>query len=201
MTNIYSESDYENALKLKNKLLTIYFAILAVGVAACVVFFVLFLRLPYISTPELESKKTLYLVIDCVISGIVIVFSFIYLGIPYKRAKYYFKLMDDIKIGKKMINESTFLQNEQCVNEVGNVDFHIMAVLEWSDKTQEYMRRNVLVDKEKPMPDFKNGDIIKYVTYANVLLSYGLKSEEGIFDDFDNADILNKKQNEGAKNG
>ena len=92
MTNIYSESDYENALKLKNKLLTIYFAILAVGVAACVVFFVLFLRLPYISTPELESKKTLYLLIVCVISGIVIDFSFIYLGIPYKRAKYYFKL-------------------------------------------------------------------------------------------------------------
>ena len=47
------------------------------------------------------------------------------------------------------------------------------------------MRRNVLVDKEKPMPDFKNGDIIRYVTHANVLLAYGLKSDDDIFDDFE----------------
>ena len=60
-----------------------------------------------------------------------------------------------------------------------------MIVLEWSDKTQEYMRRHVLVDKEKPMPELNNGDIITYVTHANVLLSYGLKSEEDVFDAFE----------------
>ena len=58
-----------------------------------------------------------------------------------------------------------------------------MVVLEWSDKTQEYMRRHVLVDKEKPMPPFKGGEIIKYVTHANCLLSYGLKSEDDVFEE------------------
>lgn len=48
------------------------------------------------------------------------------------------------------------------------------------------MRRHVLVDKEKPMPNLKNGDIIKYVTYSNVLLSYGLKSEEDVFEEMPN---------------
>ena len=185
MTNVYTENDYDNALKLKKKLLYIYFAVLVVGIVACAVVFILFLRMPYISTPELESKKNLYQFLVCLISAIEVVFSFIYLGIPYKRAKYYFKLMDDIKTGRKMLSESTFLQNETYINEVGNVDFHVMAVLEWSDKTQEYMRRNVLVDKEKPMPDFKNGDIIKYVTHANVLLAYGLKSDDDVFEDFE----------------
>ncbi len=185
MTNVYTENDYDNALKLKKKLLYIYFAVLAVGIVACAVVFILFLRMPYISTPELEAKKNLYQFLVCLISAIEVIFSFIYLGIPYKRAKYYFKLMDDIKTGRKMLSESTFLQNETYINEVGNVDFHVMAVLEWSDKTQEYMRRNVLVDKEKPMPDFKNGDIIKYVTHANVLLAYGLKSDDDVFEDFE----------------
>ncbi len=185
MTNVYTENDYGNALKLKKKLLYIYFVVLAVGIVACAVVFILFLRMPYISTPELESKKNLYQFLVCLISAIEVIFSFIYLGIPYKRAKYYFKLMDDIKTGRKMLSESTFLQNETYINEVGNVDFHVMAVLEWSDKTQEYMRRNVLVDKEKPMPDFKNGDIIKYVTHANVLLAYGLKSDDDVFEDFE----------------
>lgn len=185
MTNVYTENDYDNALKLKKKLLYIYFAVLTVGIVACAVVFILFLRMPYISTPELEAKKNLYQFLVCLISAIEVIFSFIYLGIPYKRAKYYFKLMDDIKTGRKMLSESTFLQNETYINEVGNVDFHVMAVLEWSDKTQEYMRRNVLVDKEKPMPDFKNGDIIKYVTHANVLLAYGLKSDDDVFEDFE----------------
>ncbi len=186
MTNVYTESDYENALKLKQRLFYIYLAIIGVGLAACVTFFIFFLELPYLSTPELTAKKNLYLAVGCGITGVEIIFSFVYLGIPYKRAKYYFRLLEDVKTGQKIMNESTFLQNEGYINEVGNVDFHVMVVLEWSDKTQEYMRRHVLVDKEKPMPNLKNGDIIKYVTYSNVLLSYGLKSEEDVFEEMPN---------------
>ena len=183
MINLYVESDYSNALKLKKKLLYVYFAILSVFLDSTAVFFILYLRLPYASTPEIEKQGNLYLVINSIITGIAVIFSFIYLGIPFKRAKAYFKLLDDIKTGQKVKNVSTFIQNDESINEVGNVDFHTMIVLEWSDKTQEFMRRNVLVDKEKPMPNLKNGDIITYVTHANVLLSYGLKSEEDVFDD------------------
>lgn len=183
MINVYEQKDYDNALKLKRKLLKIYFAILSVFLAGTLVFFILHLRLPYTSTPELEKKDNLYLVFNCVITGIAIIFSFIYLGIPYKRAKAYFKLLDDIKIGQKIKNVSTFLQNDVSVVEVGNVDFHTMVVLEWSEKTQEFMRRHVLVDKEKPMPNLKNGDIITYYTHANVLLSYGYKSEDDVFEE------------------
>ena len=86
---------------------------------------------------------------------------------------------------------STFLQNDESVVEVGNVDFHTMVVLEWSDKTQEFMRRHVLVDKEKPMPNLKNGDIISYITHANVLLSYGLKSEEDVFEELEEKENKN----------
>ena len=75
MTNVYNDKDYENALKLKKKLLAIYFAVLAAGIIGCAVFFVLFLRLPYISTSELESQKQLYLFFVCLISGVEIVFS------------------------------------------------------------------------------------------------------------------------------
>lgn len=186
MKQLYKESDYSNALNLKKKLLKIYFAILSVFVIAVVVFFILYLRLPYASTSAIESKGNLYLVINSIITGVAVIFSFVYLSIPYKRVKAYFRLLDDIKTGQKIKNVSTFISNDLSVCEVGNVDFHIMVVLEWSEKTQEFMRRNVLVDKEKPMPDLKNGDIITYVTHANVLLSYCLKSEDDIFDEIDN---------------
>jgi hypothetical protein len=186
MVQIYKEIDYDNALNLKKKLLYIYFAVLAVLFVATVVMFILYLSLPFASTQEIKNQGNLYLVINSIISAVGVVFSFVYLGIPYKRAKAYFRLLNDIKTGQKIKNVSTFIQNDESVNEVGNVDFHTMVVLEWSEKTQEFMRRNVLVDKEKPMPNLKNGDIITYVTHANVLLSYGLKSEDDVFEEIDN---------------
>ena len=181
MVNIYKQSDYTNALKLKKKLLKIYFVCIAILIVPVAILFGLYLSLPYASTPEIKGQGTLYMVLNCTITAIGIIFSFIYLGIPYKRAKAYFRLLDDIKVGQKVKNVSTFVQNDLSVVEVGNVDFHVMVVLEWSDKTQEFMRRHVLVDKEKQMPNFKNGDIISYVTHANVLLSYGYKEDEDVF--------------------
>ena len=183
MINVYKQEDYENALKLKTKLLKFYFLGLGVFLVPLTIIFILYLRLPYPSTPDIQKLSTLYMVINCVITAIAIILSFIYLGIPYKRARAYFRLLHDIKIGQKVKNVSTFIQNDESISEVGNVDFHTMVVLEWSDKTQEFMRRHVLVDKEKPMPNLKNGDIITYVTHANVLLSYGLKSEEDVFEE------------------
>ena len=183
MINVYTQSDYDNALKLRKKLLIWYFIGLGVFLIPVTVIFILYLNMPYPSTPELEKQKNLYMVINCIISGIAVILSFIYLGIPFKRANAYRKLLEDIKQGQKVKNVSTFIKNDMSEVEVRNVDFHTMVVLEWSEKTQEFMRRHVLVDKEKPMPNFNNGDIITYVTHSNVLLSYALKSEDDVFDE------------------
>lgn len=181
MVNVYKQSDYDNALKLKKKLLVIYLICIGVLLVPMGILFGLYLSLPYASTPQIEWQGNLYMIINCIITTLGVIFSFVYLGIPYKRAKSYFKLLDDIRVGQKVKNVSTFLQNDLSITKIGNVDFHVMVVLEWSDKTQEFMRRHVLVDKEKQMPNFKNGDIISYVTHANVLLSYGYKDEEDVF--------------------
>ncbi len=194
MINVYEQKDYDNAYKLKKKLLTLYFVVLSVFIVAVAVIFILYTRLPYASTKEIERKGNLYMALNSVITAIAVILSFVYLGIPYKRAKAYFKLLDNIRIGQKLKNVSTFLQNDLTVSEVNQVDFHTMVVLEWSDKTQEFMRRHVLVDKEKPMPNLKSGDIIVYTTHSNVLLSYGLKSQEDVFDE------LNEKENNNGKN-
>ncbi|MBR1868312.1 MAG: hypothetical protein IJ800_07045 [Clostridia bacterium] len=183
MKNLYEEEDYTEAKKLKSRLLTIYFIALAVAVCGCAVLFVFFMLLPYPSNDVIEGQKNLYLFGVTAISVVFVIFSFIYLGIPYKRAKKYFAMFEDIKTGQKQYSVCTFLQNDLSVSEVRDVEFHTMVVLEWSDKTQEYMRRNVLVDKEKQMPQLKNGDIIKIMTHANVLLSYGLNDEEEPFEE------------------
>lgn len=183
MIHLYNDGDYAAAKARKNKLLAIYFVVFGVLFAVCLTLFICFLQLPYQYTESLVNQKNAYLVSVCAVSVSGVIFSVVYLGIPYKRAKYYFRFLDDTKTGDKQISVSTFVKNDDGITEVGYVDYRTMIVLEWSDKTQEYMRRHVLVDKEKQMPNFKNGDIIKYVTHANCLLSYGLKSEEDVFDE------------------
>ena len=183
MTKLYDDKDYETAYRLKRKLLAVYLAALTAVFAACAVVFVLFLLMPYASTPELKARKDLYMFIDCALSVLFAIYSVIYICIPYRRARFYFKMLDDMRVGEKTKNVATFLRNDETITEVRFVDFRTMVVLEWSEKTQEYMRRNVLVDKEKPMPDFKSGDIITYETHANMLVSYGLKSDDDVFGD------------------
>ena len=128
-----------------------------------------------------KARKKKLLAVYFIVLGVLFAYTAILFYLC--RAKYYFRFLDDTKTGDKQISVSTFVKNDEGITEVGYVDYHTMIVLEWSDKTQEYMRRHVLVDKEKQMPNFKNGDIIKYVTHANCLLSYGLKSEEDVFDE------------------
>ena len=184
MIDLYDETDYIKAVALKKKLFAIYLAVSGVFVGVAALFFILFLLMPYALTEELIAKKETYMVLDCVVSVLYIIFSFIYLCIPYRRVKYYLKMLDGMKTGDKATNYGTFLQNYDSIVDKNFVDHCVMAVLEWCETSQTYVRRHVLVDKEKQMPNFKNGDMIVYVTHANVLMSYGLKSEEDIFEDF-----------------
>ena len=63
MNNVYTQSDYDNALKLRKNLLIWYFIGLGVFLIPVTVIFILYLNMPYPSTTELEKQKNLYLVI------------------------------------------------------------------------------------------------------------------------------------------
>ena len=95
MTNIYEEKDYDNALKLKKKLLTIYFIVLGVVFAIAVFLYLKFFFLPYESNLEVKRERLLYQVLMIFLFSLFAIFSFIYLGIPYKRARRYFIFLDD----------------------------------------------------------------------------------------------------------
>ena len=113
ITKLYDDKDYENAYKLKRKLLTIYLITLAITVIACGVAFTLFMLLPYASTPELKAQKDLYMFIDCSLSVLFAAYSVVYLCIPYRRARFYFYMLEDMRVGEKTKNVATFLRNDE----------------------------------------------------------------------------------------
>ena len=84
MIHLYNDGDYAAAKARKKKLLAIYFIVLGVLFAVCLTLFICFLQLPYQYTQSLVNQKDAYLVSVCVVSVLGVIFSVVYLGIPYK---------------------------------------------------------------------------------------------------------------------
>lgn len=80
MTEYFLESDFLAAKKQRKFVLTVYFIILAVYLVSSVCFFLWYRTLPY-QSPTITTVK----LIHYSVTAVMVIFSFIYLGIPYKR--------------------------------------------------------------------------------------------------------------------
>ncbi|MBQ9710266.1 MAG: hypothetical protein IJV67_06575 [Clostridia bacterium] len=86
--------------------------------------------------------------------------------------------MVGIQTGLKTTGTNAFVRFDSSITVKDGVDCISMVVLQWSEKKQEYFERHVLCDLEKPLPSLNKGDVINYVTHANVLVSYELSSPD-----------------------
>lgn len=167
MNSVYSENDFVQAKKEKKKLLAVFFAVLAVYLAANAVVYAFFLLEPY-RTP----KKTLFLTLHGVFAAAFFLFVFIFMNIKYKRVSNYNKTLYYIQNGIKDEYEAEFLKfSDEDELKDGN-EFDAMIMWEWDKYKQTYFERKVLLDKNKEKPDFKEHQKIKFITQGNVLVEY-----------------------------
>ena len=52
------------------------------------------------------------------------------------------------------------------------MEYNVLIFSEWSKKKSEYMDRKVHCVTEKPLPQFRTGDKVRYLTQNNVMLEY-----------------------------
>lgn len=109
--------------------------------------------------------------IVCVASCVFVIFSYIFLGIKFQRARKYYKIVSYLSVGMKQVNNSTFLRYEEPELK-DSVDYYVLIMSEWSKKKSEYMDRKIYCDKEKPRPEFASGDAVCYLTQGNVMVEY-----------------------------
>ena len=171
MINVYKTEDYESANASKKAILRGFFISLAIVLAVCIGIFVFYVLQEY-NTPF----KTPLLITNIVISSVYAIVMFFILSIKYKRVASYVKMLVDMQIGIKTEGVNTYVRMDSSIVKKDGVDFISLIVLEWSEKKQEYFERRILLDVEKPIPDFKQGDVIKHVTHANILIAYELAS-------------------------
>ena len=166
MTIVYDDKDLVSAYRQKKKIFYIYIAVLLVYLVLCVACLVYYLNTPYNSTDQTAPKWIVW-----VASCLFVIFSYVFLAIKYQRVRKYYKLISYLSVGLKAVNNSYFLRYETPELK-DNVDNYVLMMSEWSKKKSEYLDRKIYCDKEKPLPEFKCGDKVRYLTQGNVIVGY-----------------------------
>lgn len=169
MVYVYNEGDYITTRKQKKQFLIIFFITLAVLLALNVAVFVFYTRQEY--KTSLKAPLLAFNIISCSVYAAV---YYILFSIKYKRISSYGRMLDYFKSGIIEEGRHAFVRVDSSVTEKDGVRFIPLVFLEWSDKFQEYYERNILFDTEKPVPQFKKGEMVLHKTQGNVLVAYEL---------------------------
>ena len=168
MTTYFTPDFLDDALKQRRKVLMIYWIVLGVYILASTAVMVYYLTHHFYMSEYGKTARW----IQFPLTAVFVIFSFIYLGIPFKRVNKYCKLC---KLIKKGLNEScvaTYLRTDETITSKDGVDFKSLVFSVWNKYRNVFFERKVLVFYEKPFPKLEEGCVYKFVTQGNVLLEY-----------------------------
>ena len=173
MTEYFTEKDFNEAKALRKKVLGIYYGILGVFVLVTVGLFIYYITLPY-KAPIISTLK----LIQHILSGVFVIFSFVYLGIIFKRTNKYYKLTKNLVEGLKETSTASFFEYKDETTIKDGVDFKSLVFIEWNKYKKDYYERHVLVFKERPFPEIPEKAMVSFVTQGNVLIKYEILEQE-----------------------
>ena len=171
MTQFFFNSEMNVAKKQRNKTLLFYFILLGIYLFISVGLLLWFGTLPYLADDITTIKLIHY-----PLTAVFVIFSFIYLGIKYKRVNRYYKLTKNLITGLKETSTGSFFEYDESFRTKDGVDFKSLVFLEWNKYKKDFYERHVLVLREKPFPELQEKQNVRYVTQGNVLISYEILS-------------------------
>lgn len=167
MIKVYDENDKKSIDKQFKVNLWTFLTITILYVLICVGLLIWNRFLVYGS-----SLSIYFLVTDCVLTLFYLPYAFIFLGIPFKRIRYYRRLVHSVDTGNVTTQEGEFIKYSYNTIIKDGVDFKSFVMTRYYDKKQQDFEFEVLVDKEKQMPEFAEGEKIEVEVLGNVLVGY-----------------------------
>ncbi len=175
MIKYFFNEEFYKAKKQRKFVLLGYYLVLAIYLLLSTGFYLWFRTLPFMSE-EIRKVKFFHFGVTV----IFVIFSFIYLGIPFKRVHRYYKMTLNMIHGLKENFVASFLEYDESIRDKDGVDYKSLVFIEWNKYKEEFYERRVLVPCEKPFPEFKENQVIKFITQGNVLYSYEVLPDETI---------------------
>lgn len=167
MQEYFTEKDFFEIEKQRKKTLIIYLVTLGAYVAFSVFMFVAFSNQPYGSKMLNVIKAIQY-----AITGLYVIFSFLYLGIVYNRVNRFYKHCKHLILGKKETSELDFFEFDSKIQVNAGVECKTLIFLEWNKYRQIYFERKVLVFNEREFPPIPEKAFVRIVTQGNFLIAY-----------------------------
>lgn len=127
--------------------------------------------LPY-KSPTITAVKILHYSL----TAIFVIFSFIYMGIVFKRVNRFYRLMVNLCTGIRETSTGSFFEYSESIQDKDGVDCKALIFLEWNKYKKDFFERKVLIPYEKEFPEFTENMNVKYVTQSNLLISYEILS-------------------------
>lgn len=187
MVSVYTDADYYAAYKQKQRLFWTFIGITAAYLVYCVAWWIYFMGLPYADPMPLVPQIFIYGA-----SILYVVFAFPYLGIKYSRVRRYNKMLFYVSEGLKMEETNYFYTFREQSLQKDNLDTVGCVFETWNKKKSEWMEREAYFDVEKPLPEFGEGDLIRYVTQSNFIIQYEILQKHALeFEEVDEEETEN----------
>ncbi len=165
--NYYCKEDYQMAKEQRKRTLVFYLITLGAFLIVTAGMMVWFSTLPY-ESPTMTTLRLIYYPLIAVF----VIYSYMFLGIKYKRINKYYHLTLNLETGIRETTVASFFEYDETIQEKDGVDFKSLIFLEWNKYKKDFFERKVLVFYEREFPEFKQNDNVKFVTQGNVLISY-----------------------------
>lgn len=180
MTTIYNDGDFNKVIAQKKRIFGVFMGVTAFYAVFCVAWLIYYISLPYADPMQTLPKVCVYAA-----SALYVIFLFPFMGIKYHRVRKYYKMMYYLSEGLKNTEENYFVCFEEKDLQKDYVDAIACIFKTWNRKKSEWMEREAYLDKEKPLPEFGRGDLVKYVVQSNFLVQYEIFERGALEEDDD----------------
>lgn len=170
MTTVFTEKEKKEAFGERKRLLTLWFVALGVYLALEAVMITL-----NIVAVVRDRDRSLYVpfmltsIILCTLFGSGSLFFF---AIKYRLTRKYCRMLRDMKQGLKDKGQGVFIAINPEISEKDGVFFYRMVIDCPPMKRGDITTREILIERNHALPAFETGDVIRFITHANILMAY-----------------------------
>ena len=117
-------------------------------------------------------NRALAVTLCCLITAAWGCFALFYFGVKFAPVKSYYKFLKHYHNGVSETYKGEFLRFEDEPLTKDGLAFYSLICAEKVIKRPDHPERRILIEIDLPKPDFAEGQAIKYITHAGILVAY-----------------------------
>lgn len=170
MTAVFTEKEKKDAFGERKKLLTIWF--IALGVYLALEATMITLNIVNVVKYRDRSLYVPFMLTSIILCTVFGAGSLFFFAIKFRLTRKYCRMLREMKQGLKDKGQGVFIAINPEISEKDGVFFYKMVLDCPPMKRGDITTREVLVERNHALPPFETGDVIRFITHANILMAY-----------------------------